>query len=460
VKGMHILTVSLNYKRTPVELREKFSVSDEALPGALAALKQTKSILECVLLSTCNRTEVFAVVDQLHRGRDFIVRFLSNWFGVAPNEFAFCIDFKENDQAIRHLFRLASGLESMVIGETQILGQLKQAFFTAQAEGTTGIIFNTLFKQVITMAKRAHAQTKIGQHAVSVSYAAVELARQIHGDLHQKQAVVIGAGKMSELTLKHLADHGVDQITVVNRTVEKALELAKPFSGRAMGFDHLLSAVKEADIVISSTGAKEYVLTHRQIEGIMAGRPDRPLFMIDIAVPRDIDPAIGDLEHVFLYDIDDLNGIVEANLLEREKEAQEVEAMIEEELLGFKQWVHTLGVVPLITALQKKATAIQEEAMRKIENKLPDLNDTERRLIRKYTKSIINQMMHDPIVRIKEMAAERGAKEALQLFAEIFALEDHLHDQEEAKQVSRLAENLDAKNSRGQVYVEELPLKG
>lgn len=457
---MHILTVSLNYKQTPVEVREKFAVSETELPEALAALRKTKSILECVLLSTCNRTEIFALVDQLHRGRDFIVRFMSDWFGVKREDFISCIQYKENDQAIRHLFRLACGLDSMVIGETQILGQVKQAFFAAQKEKTTGTIFNTLFKNVITLAKRAHAHTKIGQHAVSVSYAAVELSRQIHGELSNKKALIIGAGKMSELTLKHLADQGVNQITVVNRTVEKAEELAKPFGGSALGIDHLDEAVKEADIVISSTGARGYVLTQEQIKEAMLGRSHRPLFVIDIAVPRDVDPAVGELDQVFLYDIDDLNGIVEANLEEREKEAKLVEAMIEEELVSFKHWLHTLGVVPLITALQEKAKGIQEEAMRKIENKLPDLTENELRLIRKYTKSIINQMMHDPIVRIKEMAAQRGSKEALHLFAEIFALEDHLHKEEDIDPVRRLAENLDPKSVNKPVYAEELPVKG
>lgn len=457
---MHILTASLNYRRTPVELREKFSLPEESLPAALKVLKKTKSILECVLLSTCNRTEVFAVVDQLHRGKDFIVRFLEDWFGVDRDQFIYCLEFKENDEALYHLFRLASGLESMVIGETQILGQVKQAFFTAQKEGTTGIIFNTLFKQVITMAKRAHAQTKIGQHAVSVSYAAVELSRKIHGDLKGKKAVIIGAGKMGELTVTHLKDHGVEEIAVVNRTLEKAEEVAKRFSGQAYPMEKLAEVLREADIVVSSTGARGYVLTRNEVEEVMKKRGDKPLFMIDIAVPRDLEPSIGQLDHVFLYDIDDLNGIVEANLKEREREAQEVEAMIEDEVVQFTEWVNTLGVVPLITALQEKALAIQQEAMRKIENKLPDLTEDERRLIRKYTKSIVNQMLHDPIVRIKEMAAQRGSKEALQFFTHLFALEDRLKEQEKTKQTTLLAENLmKPKEKQKRPLVEELPLK-
>lgn len=457
---MHILTVSLNYRRTPVELREKFALPEESLPEALKVLKGTKSILECVLLSTCNRTEVYAVVDQLHRGKDFIVRFLENWFGVDRDQFIYCVEYKENDESLYHLFRLAAGLESMVIGETQILGQLKQAFFTAQKEGTTGIIFNTLFKQVITMAKRAHAQTKIGQHAVSVSYAAVELSRKIHGDLKGKKAVIIGAGKMGELTITHLKDQGVAEIAVVNRTLEKAEEVAHRFSGEAYPFEKLAEVLREADIVVSSTGARGYVLTREDVQAVLAERKDKPLFMIDIAVPRDLDPAIGQLENVFLYDIDDLSGIVDANLKEREREALEVEAMIDEEVTQFTEWVNTLGVVPLISALQKKAFAIQEEAMRKIENKLPDLTERELRLIRKYTKSIVNQMLHDPIVRIKELAAQRGSKEAFHYFTHLFALEDQLKEQEKTKQATLLAQNLAMpKEKEKGTLVEELPLK-
>ncbi|WP_188622598.1 glutamyl-tRNA reductase [Caldalkalibacillus thermarum] len=457
---MHLLTVSLNYKRAPVELRERFTLTKEEIPLALDQLQKTKSILECVLLSTCNRTEVFAVVDQLHRGRDFVTKFLGEWFHIERSEFMPYLDFKEDDQAIEHLFRLAVGLDSMVIGETQILGQVKEAFFAAQQAGATGTIFNTLFKQVITLAKRAHSETQIGRHAVSVSYAAVELSRKIYGHLNRKTALIIGAGKMSELTAKHLADNGVTDILVANRTLERAEGLAAKFGGRVLAFDQLGDALCEADIIISSTGAKGYILTRQDVEAAMERRPARPLFMIDIAVPRDLDPAINDIENVFLYDIDDLNGIVEANLREREKEAEKVQVMIQAEMEAFKQWVATLGVVPLITALRQKATAIQEEAMRRIENKLPDLTEEELRVIRKHTKSIINQMMHDPIVRLKEMAAEADAKRSLELFTKIFALEDELEEQEKIEQARKLAENLD-KQQKG--YKEgppkELPLQ-
>ncbi|WP_307339981.1 glutamyl-tRNA reductase [Caldalkalibacillus uzonensis] len=457
---MHLLTVSLNYKRTPVELRERFAVAKEEIPVALGQLFNTKSILECVLLSTCNRTEVFAVVDQLHRGRDFITKFLGDWFQAERHEFAPYLDFKEDDEATLHLFRLAVGLDSMVIGETQILGQVKEAFFAAQAQGATGTIFNTLFKQVITLAKRAHSETQIGQHAVSVSYAAVELSRKIHGDLNRKAALIIGAGKMSELTAKHLADNGVTDVIVLNRTLERAKVLAAKFGGRALPFDRLPEALGQADIIISSTGAKGYVLTRQDVEAAMQLRPARPLFLIDIAVPRDLDPAIHDVENVFLYDIDDLNGIVEANLKEREKEAQKVQMMIEEEMEAFKQWVATLGVVPVINALRHKAMAIQEETMRRIENKCPDLTERERRVIRKHTKSIINQMMHDPIVRLKEMAAEPDARQSLELFTKIFALEDELKEQEKIEQARKLAENLEKPHKEFQkTRAKELPIQ-
>lgn len=457
---MHLLTVGLNYKNTPVELRERFSFADEALGDALDQLRQTKSILECAILSTCNRTEVYAVVDQLHTGRHFIKKFLSEWFGVHREEFVSFLDIKEGNEAIRHLFAVAVGLDSMVLGETQILGQMKQAFFAAQEQGATGIIFNTLLKQVITFAKKAHSETEIGQHAVSVSYAAVELGKKIYGDLDQKSVLLLGAGKMSELTAKHLRDHGVSEVFVVNRTLERGQSLAAKFSGSAYRYDQLEDCLGRVDIVISSTGAQGYVLTKEIVERVMKTRSKaHPIFFIDIAVPRDLDPAIHEVENAFLYDIDDLNGIVQSNLEEREKEAQKIQRLIQQELDDFNTWLSTLGVVPLITALRQKALSIQEQTMQSIENKLPDLTERERKILNKHTKSIINQMMRDPIMRIKELAAQPDGDKALEMFTNIFALEEELLVQEEVEQAKRLAQTLEKERERNyrNVQRKELP---
>jgi glutamyl-tRNA reductase len=425
---MHILLIGLNYRTAPVEIRERFAFNDEDKPRAMSMLLNTNSVLEGVVLGTCNRTEIYAVVDQLHTGRHFIKAFLSQWFDVPREDFIDHIYIKENDNAVRHLFKVACGLDSMVLGETQILGQVKDAFQLAQEQKASGTVFNTLFKQAITLAKRAQSETDINKNAVSTSYAAIELGKKVFGYFNDKTVLVLGAGKMSELTAKHLHANGAANVIVANRTYERAVALAEKFRGSAYPMDRLMDGLVEADIVISSTGADGYVVTKHEIASIMRKRRNRPLFMIDIAVPRDLDPAINELEGVYLYDIDDLEGIVEANLKERELEAEKIGIMIGEELYAFKSWLNTLGVVPLITTLREKLLDHQQEAMRNIQNKCADLTEKEVRMINKQTRSLINQIMHDPIVRIKEMAGQPGSEEALNMFIKLFALEDMLED--------------------------------
>lgn len=427
---MHILSIGLNYRQTPVEIRERFTFPEEQLEEALLQLRHTKSILECVILSTCNRTEIYVVADQLHTGRHFTKKFMSEWFNIERNQFESFLEIKENDEAIRHLFSVACGLDSMVLGETQILGQVRDAFLTAQKIGTTGTVFNELFKQVVTLAKKAHSETEIGKNAVSVSYAAIELAKKVYGDLQGKTALIIGAGKMSQLTVKHLQANGVSDVLVINRTLARAQELAELCAGKAYDLTALPSCLTKADIVISSTGSSEYVLGKEQVEDAMKQRSGRPIFFIDIAVPRDLDPEIHQVENAFLYDIDDLNGIVQANLAEREKEAKKIRQMIDLALDEFKTWLQTLGVVPLITALRSKALAVQAVTMQSIENKCPDLTERELKVIRQHTKSIVNQLLRDPILRIKELAVEKDREKALELFVNIFALEEELAKQE------------------------------
>jgi len=431
---MHILVIGLNYKTAPVEIRERFAFKEEDMKRAVGALRSAKSVQECVIIGTCNRTEIYAVVDQLHTGRHYIKAFLSAWFDIDKTQFTDYLYIKENDDAIGHLFRVVCGLDSMVLGETQILGQVRNSFILSQETKATGTIFNNLFKQAITVAKRAHSETDIGKNAVSVSYAAVELGKKIFGYFDKKTVVILGAGKMGELTGKHLQSNGVHKVIVVNRSLERAQNLADQFNGEARTFDQLSQALIAADIVISSTGAEGHVVTKKDIQAISRKRNHRPLFMIDIAVPRDLDPEINELENVFLYDIDDLQGIVDANLQERAREAEKIGVMIDEEIAAFKAWLNTLGVVPVITALREKSLRIQEEAIRNIENKLPHLPEKDLRIIRKYSKTIVNQMLHDPLIRMKEMAADSNGDEGLDLFIKIFALEEELANQERIKE--------------------------
>lgn len=423
---MHILKVGLNHKTAPVEIREKVSFQPDDMEMALKTLRETKSILECVIVSTCNRTEIYAVADQLHTGRYYIKAFLAEWFALDKDLLTPYLTIQEREDAIEHLFKVVCGLDSMVLGETQILGQVRSSFFTAQENGTTGTVFNELFKKAITLAKRAHSETDIGENAVSVSYAAVELAKKIFGGLERKNVLIVGAGKMGELTAKHLCSNGAEEITVLNRTYAKAQELAGRFNGQAYTMDQMEDSLLKADIVISSTGSTEYVLNKSIVGPILKKRKGKPLFMVDIAVPRDLSPDLQDLENVFLYDIDDLEGIVEANLAERQHEAAKIKVIIEEELLAFLNWINTLGVVPLITALRQKALMIQGETMKSIERKMPELTDRERKVLSKHTKSIVNQLLRDPITRVKELAAEPNAQDHLELFTQLFGIEEEL----------------------------------
>ncbi|PFV79546.1 glutamyl-tRNA reductase [Bacillus sp. AFS059628] len=420
---MHILVVSVNYRTAPVEFREKLTFQAAELEQAMTTLQNQKSVLENVIVSTCNRTEIYAVVDQLHTGRYYIKKFLADWFQLEIEEVAPYLTIFEQDGAIDHLFRVTCGLDSMVVGETQILGQIKDSFLEAQQVKATGTIFNELFKQVVTLAKRVHSETTIGESAMSVSYAAVELGKKIFGELTDCHVLILGAGKMGELALQNLYGSGARKVTVMNRTLSKAEVMAEKYMGHAKPLSELQCALLEADILISSTGASDYVITKEMMTKVEKMRSGRPLFMVDIAVPRDIDPAINELEGSFLYDIDDLQGVVEANRAERLKEAEKIQFMIEEEIVLFKTWLSTLGVVPLIAALRDKALAIQSETMESLERKIPNLSGRERKVISKHTKSIINQLLKDPILVAKEIAAEEGADEKLALFAKIFDLE-------------------------------------
>ena len=423
---MYTVVVGVNHRTAPVEIREKLSFVEADLPQAMQTLQQQKSILENIIISTCNRTEIYAVVDQIHTGRYYIKKFLADWFAIPMEDFSSHLIIHEEDGAVEHLLRVTAGIDSMVLGETQILGQVRSSFFAAQNIGTTGTVFNELFKQAITTAKRAHTDTAIGENAVSVSYAAVELGKKIFGSLKDKHIAILGAGTMGELAVKNLQGNGVGKITVINRTFSKAEVLAAKFDGVAKSMQELQCILLEADILISSTGATDYVIDHELMVFVEKLRKGKPLFMVDIAVPRDLDPKIGDLSSVFLYDIDDLQGIVEANLAERKHAADEIGLMIEQEVVAFKHWLSTLGVVPMISALRKKASRIQSETMLSIENKMPDLTEREKKVLNKHTKSIINQLLKEPILQVKELSTDKKAAEKLALFEQIFGISEEV----------------------------------
>lgn len=438
---MHFIAISINHRTADVALREQVAFRDDALRIAHEDLYETKSILENVILSTCNRTEVYAVVDQIHTGRYYIQRFLARAFGFEVDDIKAMSEVKVGDEAVEHLLRVTSGLDSIVLGETQILGQIRDAFFLAQSTGTTGTIFNHLFKQAITFAKRAHNETDIADNAVSVSYAAVELAKKVFGKLKSKQAIIIGAGEMSELSLLNLLGSGITDITVVNRTIENAMKLAAKHQVKYDELSSLPNLLESADIVISSTSAQSYIITNEMIERIAENRKQDSLVLIDIAVPRDIEPGISAITNIFNYDVDDLKGLVDANLRERQLASATISEQIPAEIHAHNEWISMLGVVPVIRALREKAMAIQAETMDSIDRKLPGLSERERKIISKHTKSIINQMLKDPIKQAKELSSDKKSNEKLELFQNIFDIEAECpHEQAKQQKESKVKE--------------------
>ncbi|WP_430509626.1 glutamyl-tRNA reductase [Gottfriedia solisilvae] len=437
---MHIITIGLNYKTAPIEVREKVAFAPSELAEAMCSLKNEKSILENIIVSTCNRTEIYAVVDQIHTGQYYMKRFLLQKFGLKDEELSPYLIIKTGNEAIEHLFTVSSGLDSMVIGETQILGQVKDSYLLAQEDHVIGTIFNQLFKQAITFAKKVHSETGIGENAVSVSYAAVELSKKIFSNLKGCNVLIVGAGKMSNLALQNLYSQGVGKVTVINRTTENAVKLASQFNGVGKGLESLEDSLKEADIVISSTGSKEYVITEKMIQRIEKARKGKPLFLVDIAVPRDIEPSIHNISSAFLYDIDDLQGIVAENLAEREREAVKIKQSITEEIDNFQSWLSLLGVVPVISALREKALDIQSDTMTSLERKLPHLSERDLKVIQKHTKSIVNQLLRDPIMKAKEMGSSKQSEAQIALFKEIFNLDELLNESNEEKHMQTAKE--------------------
>lgn len=423
---MHIIALSLNYKKTGVEEREQVTFQDEEVVEALHKLREQKSILEATLLSTCNRTELYVVSDQEHTGAYYSRKFLADWFDVEYEKIKDMTDMKVADEAVSHLFKVTAGLDSMVLGETQILGQIRDAFLTAQEEHTTGTIFNKLFKEAITVAKRGHSETDISKNAVSISYAAVELAKRIFANVKKSRVLVIGAGEMAEESLLNLTSNGIEDVVVLNRSIEKAEELAERFNGRAENLHALESELKEADIVISSTSSPGYVITKDMIDNVNKTRGGSPLILIDIAMPRDIDPDIDSSGNVYMYNVDDLQGLVDSNLASREQEAEKIKAMIDGTTAEFEDWLQVQGVVPVIQGMRTKSLNIHDQTLDSLERKLPDMSERDRTVISKHMKSIINQMLRDPIIFTKEIAGDKKRDEKLEDIMAMFHIEEEV----------------------------------
>ena len=404
---MKVLVAGLNHNTADIEVREKVAFNGSKLQEGLVELKNLPHVDEVVILSTCNRMELYAGVKDTEKASESIKTFISGFHNIDRSLLDKAIYVYDDVDAVRHIFRVASSLDSMVIGEPQILGQLKEAFEFALEKKTTGILLNKLMKKAISVAKRVRSETRIAENAVSISFAAVELAKKIFTDLSAKVFMLLGAGEMAELAAKHLMSNGVKEVIVANRRYERACELAKEFSGKPVALDNFLREMVHSDIVICSTGAPNYIVVKEQMQKVMKERKQRQVFIIDISVPRNIDPKINDLDNVYLYNIDDLQGIVDANMFERKKEAEKAERIIEEEIEPFFQWLSSLDSVPTIVALREKMEKIKNDEIEKLLNRFPDLDEKQRKAIEYMASSIVNKLIHPPTIALKKDSEDR-----------------------------------------------------
>jgi len=404
---MKVFVAGLNHKTADVDTREKFTFNGPRLEEGLIRFKELPDVQEAVILSTCNRVELYANVRDTAKASESIRTFLSQFHNINRGSLDNALYIYDDINAVRHIFRVASSLDSMVVGEPQILGQLKDAFELALRKKTTGILLNRLMKKAISVAKRVRTETRIAENAVSISFAAVELARKIFTDLPKKVSMLVGAGEMAELAARHLIGSGVKEIIIANRTYDRGCELAKEFNGKPVKFDEFIHELVRTDIVICSTGASNYVLMKSQMQKAMKERKQKPVFIIDISVPRNIDPEINDLDNVYLYNIDDLQGVVDANMFERQKEAEKAEKIIEEEIETFLKWQLSLDSVPTIIALREKAEEIKKQEIDRLLNKIPEIGEKEKKAIEYMAAAIINKLIHPPTVALKEDSEDK-----------------------------------------------------
>lgn len=403
---MPVCTVGLNHKSAPVEIREKLSFTMADIEQEAPLLLSKPYIDEVVILSTCNRTEIYFYSENPESGSVIVKQYLSQRAEISQEELDRFLYFYREFEAVEHLFRVASGLESMVLGEPQIAGQVKDAFEKAIDIGTAKRVFVNLYRHTLQTVKIVRNETEISKNAVSVPFAAVELVKKIYGRLKGKRALLVGAGEMCELAALHLKENGVEAIDVVNRTFEKAKLLAERYGGNPYPFDSLYSAIEKTDIVLSSTGAKEPVILADRMKDIMKKRNYKTLIMIDIAVPRDIEEKTGDISDIYLFDIDDLEKVVEANKKKREKEAIVAGEIVKERVSEYLKWCKLQDLNPIIASLRQRAEEIRKSELEKSMKKLSAYPEEVRKELDRLSYSIVNKLLHQPITEFKKAARE------------------------------------------------------
>jgi glutamyl-tRNA reductase len=419
---MALFVAGLSYRSAPVEVRGILAVEEDKLRELLRDVQDAGVVNEVVVISTCNRVEVYGVADVPGEARSAAFRRLCRHRGLDPATVEPLLYTHLDDDAVHHAFRVSASLDSMMIGEPQILGQVKDAFALAQSCETVGPTLHTLFTQAFAVAKKVRTETEIGRHAVSVSFAAVELARKIFAGLSGKAVLIVGAGKMSELAARHLVEQGAFPIYVANRTMSRAQEMARALAGTAVPFDELPTALASVDIVISSTGAPEPVITRAMVERAVHGRRNRPLFFIDIAVPRDVESAVDTLDDVYCYDIDDLKQVVDANLRERAREAQRAESLVEREVAKFRARLSDVEVIPTIVSLRERLEGIRAGEVRKALARLPEASPETRAALEALSSAIVNKILHAPITKLRESSRAGAGRSWTELVHELFGL--------------------------------------
>ncbi len=411
---MKVLAVGVNHATAPLEVREKLAFTRGELPQALAALRQAHG--DGVILSTCNRTEIYTLADDLDQGRSSVVRFLGESGGVSAEEFSRYLFAVEHAEAVRHLYRVASGLDSMILGETQILGQVRDAFGAAAAAGVARGVLSKLFHQALRTGKRARRETNISRNALSVSFACVELARRALGEVRGRRVLLVGLGEAGHLVAQALQSSGAGHVLVTNRTYRRAEELADEMGWQALPFEDLPAALGGVDIVVSATGSPDCIISRQMVAEALESRRDGPLFLMDIAVPRDVEPAVAELADVYLYDIDDVAAVSEANRLERQQEAQKAEALVEEEVQRFVAWWDAREAMPAVATLRQRMEAVREAEMEKLLRRMPNLTQRERWRIEAMSRALVKKALHQPTIFLKETRDPRQQQLAQELF--------------------------------------------
>ncbi len=426
---MNLLLAGVNHQTAGVALREKLCTLLPEAEVSYPLLLSYPEIREVLFYTTCNRVEVLCVTDAAVAAPSVLSAFFGRHPEVTPTDLADALYLHRDQDAVRHLFRVAASLDALVVGEPQILGQVKEAYRQATKHQATGPILNRLLHKTFSVAKRVRTETGIGDHAVSVSYAAVALGKKIFGDLKAKNVLLLGAGEMAELALEHLQGQGAGGIVIANRTLERGLRLAERFRGEAVSLEELEHQLLTADVLLSSTGSASYLLTREQMKTVMRRRKQRPLFMIDIGVPRDLDPGINDLDNVYLYNIDDLKEVVEENRERRQEAAVQAERLVAAETLKFMDWLQTLSVYPTIISLKEKAQAICQAELKKTLGHLGPLTPEQEQSLEVMTEAITSKLLHDPIIFLKGNHHRKRGEAELALVRRLFNLDQVSHEE-------------------------------